>query len=122
VVPPKLIALNKVEGQIRFALTIISFSHNVENTVQTTGKIVHLNGSRGNFNRVWSGAISPLALRVSGGFCQSTFLCHCFYLGSPVALIICGIGEMSRLEKCLGFYATSIRDDVTFVHYQTSSM
>ncbi len=37
-VPPKLIALTKVEGQIRFALTNISLSYNVENTVQTTGR------------------------------------------------------------------------------------
>ena len=34
----------------RSALTNISLSCNVEITVQTTRKIIHLNGSRGNFN------------------------------------------------------------------------
>ena len=99
-VPPKFIALGIVEGQMRFSPTIIGFPYNAGIAVYTTNVMtrLHINGSRGNFNRFQSGAISPLALRVSGGFCQSTFLCHCLWIGSPVGLIICENGGMSRLE------------------------
>jgi len=45
VVPPRLTAY-----AILFALTNISLSHNVEMTVQTNRRFIHLNGSRGNFN------------------------------------------------------------------------
>jgi hypothetical protein len=39
VVPPTFIVLSEIEGRMLFALTNISLSYNVENTVQTTGRL-----------------------------------------------------------------------------------
>ena len=75
-VPPKFITLL---AMMRFALTNISLSYNVEITVQTTRKIIHLNGSRGNFNCLRSSTTFSLALHISDGFHQSTFLYRCLY-------------------------------------------
>lgn len=62
----------------------------------------HTNGSRGNFNWFRSGAISPLALRVSGGFRQPTFLCH------SLCLVGCNyLRNRSRVKACAsGFLET----------------
>jgi hypothetical protein len=72
-VPPKL----ATKFVTLFALTNISLSYNVEITVQTSRNIIHLNGSRGNFNWVLSSTTFSFLLCISGGFRQLTFLCHC---------------------------------------------
>jgi hypothetical protein len=53
-------------------------------------------GTSTDFGRAQFSAIS---LHISGGFRQFTFLCHSLCL---IAVIICGIEEMSRLGFCSG--------------------
>jgi len=118
VVPPTLIALNEVEGLIHFAPTIIGFPYNAGIAVQTTCgtklifcATVHLNGSRGNFDRFLSSASFNNSLRISDGIRQPTFLCHCFYIGSPVDLIIC---KNERMSSAGGNF------NVVFIYLQIS--
>jgi hypothetical protein len=101
-VPPKFIALSIIEGQMRFAPTFIDFpiTQGVRPKLLTFNlQRVNLGGSRGNFNGVRTSAISTNTLRISGGFCQFTFLCHSLYL---IDVIICEIKGMSRLGNFLG--------------------
>ena len=107
---------------MRFMPTIIGFPCNAGIAAYTTNVTrehltrLHINGSRGNFNGFRSGAISPLALRVSGGFCQSTFLCHCLFWLTCCAYYLQKRGDVKAWKLIWG---SCIHD---ICHYQSGLM
>ncbi len=94
-VPPKFPA--RFAGH--FALTNISLPCNAGIAVRTTKRdtfftVTAREGTSTDFGRV---PLSAVSRHISGGFCQSTFLCQCFiYMARLLIIIICENGAMSR--------------------------
>jgi hypothetical protein len=70
---------------IRFALTNISISYNVEMTVRTTNLNVFIRTAQeGTSTGFYRAQVSALLLYISVGLRQLIFLFHGFCMGSPV--------------------------------------
>jgi hypothetical protein len=84
VVPPRFPALTVQARGTLFALTNISLPGNAGIADRTTKRVTFFTftareGTSTDFGRVQLSA-SLWELHISGGFCQSTFLCHSLYL------------------------------------------
>jgi hypothetical protein len=87
---------------IRFALTNISISYNVEMTVRTTNvNVFTRTAQEGTSTSFYRAQVSALLLYISVGLRQLTFLFHGLVWGRLLALIIRKNDAMSRPTRKL---------------------